>query len=200
MTRSTALRDQPPPLAIVVGGSAGGIDALNALLPPLPAQLGIPIVVALHLPPGQPSMLASLFEPRCALPVHEASDKEPLDAGVYFAPPDYHLLIEPHRSLALSVDPPLNYSRPSIDVLFQSAAWAFGPRLLGIVLSGANQDGAAGLRAIRRAGGAAWVQSPQAAAMPTMPLAALRVAGADCVLMPDAMATRLAALAPARGR
>ena len=98
---------------------------------------------------------------------------------VYFAAPDYHVLIEPGRTFALSRDPAVNFSRPSIDVLFESAAWAYGEAMLGIILTGAASDGAAGLARVRREGGAAWIQDPARAAFGSMPAAALRLAGAD---------------------
>jgi two-component system chemotaxis response regulator CheB len=171
------------------------VEALRALLEALPAGFRPSIVVVLHLRGDRPSLLADLFAARCALPVREAQDKDPIDPGtVYFAPPDYHLLFEDESSLALSADEPVAYSRPSIDVMFESAASVFGPRMLGIVLSGANSDGAEGLAAIRAAGGLAWVQDPATAAASPMPAAALQRAGADLVLALPDMAERLAHL------
>ena len=135
-----------------------------------------------------------MLRPRCALPVVEAADKERIERGtVYLAPPDYHLLVEPDRTFALSVDAPVNFSRPSIDVLFESAAFAWRERLLGILLTGANADGADGLARIRTFGGQAWVQDPQTAAAPAMPAAGLERAGADRVLALPEMAAALAA-------
>jgi len=132
--------------------------------------------------------------------VREALDKEHVDAGtVYVAPPGYHLLVEADHTLALSMDAPVAFSRPSIDVLFESAAVAYGERVLGIVLSGANNDGAAGLAAIRAAGGRAWVQQPADALAATMPQAAIDTAGADLVLPLRDMALRLAHLRSGRG-
>lgn len=165
-----------PPLysALVIGGSAGAIDALMVLLPALPASLRTSIAIVLHLPRDKPSLLSEVFASRCALPVREAHHGEPLEPGtVLFAPPDYHLLVDTGPRLSLSVDDPLHYSRPSIDVLFESAADVFGPHLIGVLLSGANQDGAQGLRAIRQAGGLTFVQTPDSALAPAMPLAAL---------------------------
>lgn len=160
--------------AVVIGASAGGIEALSVLLPALPAGSQACVLVVLHLPRDRPSLLAEIFGPKCALPVKEAEDKEPLLPGtVYFAPPDYHLLVEPGPSVALSADAPVHYSRPSVDVLFESAADVFGPRLLGIILTGANQDGSAGLAAVRRAGGYTAVQSPDTAQAALMPQSAI---------------------------
>jgi two-component system, chemotaxis family, protein-glutamate methylesterase/glutaminase len=137
----------------------------------------------LHLPAESPALLVELFAGRCAVPVREAADKEPVEPGViYFAPPNYHLLIEVERTFALSVEEPVNYVRPAIDLLFESAARAYGDQLLGVMLTGANSDGARGLARIRSAGGRAWIQQPEDAAAAAMPLAALRIAGADEVL------------------
>ena len=178
--------------AVVIGGSAGAIDALDTLLPALPASLGAAVIVVIHLPAGRPSLLASIYTGRAGLPVGEAEDKASVAPGVvHFAPPGYHLLVEPDRSFALSIDEPVHFSRPSIDVLFESAAWAYGPRLLGVLLSGASADGADGLAAIARAGGLCWVQAPETAASPFMPTAALRRTPAARVLAPNEMAEAL---------
>ena len=131
-------------------------------------------MVVVHVPPDKRSILAELFQAKCRITVREAEDKEPISGGtVYFAPPDYHLLVETDRSLSLSSDEPVLYSRPSIDVLFESAADAYGPALIAIVLTGANQDGAKGLKAVVEAGGTAIVQSPEDAFASAMPEAAL---------------------------
>jgi two-component system chemotaxis response regulator CheB len=160
--------------AVVIGASAGGIEALAALLPALPSGYPLPVAIVVHLPPERRSFLVEVFSHRCVLEMREAEDKEEVRAGVvYFAPPDYHLLFEDRRSFSLSVDDLVNHSRPSIDVLFESAALAFGPRLLGVVLSGANADGAQGIRAICNAGGKAAVQDPDTALAREMPKAAL---------------------------
>ena len=169
--------------ALVIGASAGGVEALALLLPALPATLLLPVFIVLHLPRDRPSLLAPLFGPRCAVPIREAEDKEPVVPGtVYFAPPDYHLLLDAGPVLALSIDEPVNYSRPSIDVLFESAADLFGTRLAGMILTGANDDGAAGLAAVRRAGGVAIVQDPDTAFAAAMPAAALQRGAVDFVL------------------
>lgn len=181
------------PDAVAIGASAGGIEALGLLLPALPADLLPAVVVVLHLPGDAPGLLAELFGSRCKVPVRDAVDKEPVAPGtVYFAPAGYHLLVEVERSFALSIDEPVNYVRPSIDLLFESAARAYREALLGIVLTGANADGAQGLMRIRSAGGTAWIQSPAEAASNTMPRAALEAAGADEVLTLLEMQSRLA--------
>jgi len=169
--------------AIVVGGSAGALDALNAILPALPGDFPIPIAVVLHVSADGAPLLISVLASRCALAIKEAEDKEPIAPGtVYIAPANYHLLVENDRWFSLSVDELVHYSRPSIDVLFESAADAYGPALLGVLLTGANQDGARGLAAIQKAGGATIVQSPATAHVPTMPEAALRLIRPDLVL------------------
>jgi len=163
-----------PGRVIAIGASAGAVDALAAILPALPAGFKHPILVVVHIREDRDSMLVDLFDRQCALKVCEAEDKLPLAGGVvYFAPSDYHLLVEADGWLALSVDDPVNFSRPSIDVLFESAAQAFGSRLVGIVLTGANQDGARGLRSIVDAGGSAIAQDPTSAYAATMPQAAI---------------------------
>lgn len=190
----------PPPCeAIVVGGSSGAVEALAVLLPALPADLSEAVLVVLHLPRDRRSLLAQVFAPRCALPLLEAQDQEPVRPGhVYFAAPDYHLLVDKGPRLALSVDAPLHYSRPAIDVLFESAADCYGPRLLGVLLSGANEDGARGLQAIEAAGGTVVVQDPATAPVPTMPQAALARVAAPHILSPHAMAALFARLSAPR--
>lgn len=181
--------------AIVIGASAGGIEVLSLLLPALPARLRSIVLVVVHLPPQRASLLADIFAPRCALPVKEAEDKEVLMPGtVYFAPPDYHLLIERGGVVALSYDEPDHFSRPSIDALFESATDVFGQRLLGIVLTGASEDGAAGLAAVRFGGGTAIAQNPASAQMPLMPEAARKRSGTDKIFTPTEIAAYLASL------
>ena len=161
--------------AVVIGASAGAIEALSRILPNIPADYPAAIMVVVHVPPDSNSMLVELFQRKSEVRVKEAEDKETIEVGtVYFAPPDYHVLVEPNRRLSLSGEEPINYSRPSIDVLFESAAECYRERLLGIVLTGANSDGARGLRAIVDAGGAAVVQDPDSALVSAMPLAALQ--------------------------
>ena len=171
--------------AIVIGGSAGALDALLAILPTLPEEVWCPIVIVLHLPPAQPSVVPEILSRVCARAVHEAEDKAPLrDQTIYVAAPNYHLLIERNRSLSLSVDEPVHHSRPAIDVLFESAADAYGPAVAGLVLSGANQDGAEGLCQIRQAGGVAIVQAPATASSPMMPETAMRRVGPSARVVP----------------
>ena len=160
--------------AIVIGGSAGSLKALSEMLPALPCDFALPIMVVVHLPPDKKSVMAELLQAKCSVEVKEAEDKEPIRPGVvYFAPPDYHLLVEAQGCLSLSYDRPELFSRPSIDVLFESAADVYGETLIAIILSGANNDGALGLKAVVEAGGMAIVQSPNGAYATAMPIAAL---------------------------
>src|ERR1022692_1732195 len=171
--------------AIVIGGSAGALEALLAILPALPEQVWCPIVIVLHLPPAQPNLMPEILSRVSGRAVHEAEDKAPLrDRTIYVAAPNYHLLIERNRSLSLSIDEPVHHSRPAIDVLFESAADAYGPAVAGLVLSGANQDGAEGLCQIRQAGGVAIVQAPATASSPMMPETAMRRVGPSARVVP----------------
>ena len=181
---------------IVVGASAGGVSALQQLLAALPADLPMPMLVVLHLPRDRPSRIADLLDVRCPLPVREAEDKQPLAPGtVTFAPPDYHLLVESRSTLALSVDAPVLFARPAIDPLFESAAEVIGSGVLAILLTGASNDGSAGVAAVRNAGGQAWIQCPDDAYSPIMPAAALAHAGADAVLTLTSLCSRMKGLA-----
>ncbi|MFA6153513.1 chemotaxis protein CheB [Mesorhizobium sp.] len=178
--------------AIVIGASAGALDALSAILPALPEGFRLPVIVVVHVPPDKRSMLAELFQAKCRVSVREAEDKEPIVGGtVYFAPPDYHLLVEADRYLSLSSDEPVLFSRPSIDVLFETAADAYGPALMAIVLTGANHDGAKGMRAVVEAGGSAIVQSPKGAFASAMPEAAIEMCPSASVLSLSAIAAYL---------
>lgn len=181
--------------AIVVGASAGGIEVLGQILPALPKSLSVPVVVVLHLPQQRPSLLVEVFAPKCQCTVREVEDKAPLSAGtIYFAPPDYHVLIDQGPQLALSADPEVNFSRPSIDVLFESAADVYGARLAAVVLSGANSDGADGVRAIRRAGGVVIVQCPDTAMARPMVDAAIAAVRVDAVMTAAEIAATLGEL------
>lgn len=160
--------------AVVIGASAGGVQALSQVLPALPADFPVPVLVVVHVPPRRDNALVDLFAGKCQLVVKEAEDKEPLVPGtIYFAPPDYHLLVEADATIALSSDEAVNHSRPAIDVLFESAADAFGAGLAGVIMTGANHDGAQGLRAVCAAGGFGIVQDPGTAEIATMPEAAI---------------------------
>ncbi|WP_332827845.1 chemotaxis protein CheB [Ramlibacter sp.] len=169
--------------AVAIGASAGGIDALFTLLTDLQPPVRAALVLVLHLPEQHESRLAQVFGHRTGLPVEEARPHAPVEPGtVYFAPPGYHLLVEDDRTFSLSCDPPVLFSRPSIDVLLESCAEAYGNRLLGVVLTGANEDGARGLAAVKACGGLTAVQDPDEAAHTVMPEAAIRLAQPDFVL------------------
>jgi two-component system, chemotaxis family, protein-glutamate methylesterase/glutaminase len=158
---------------VVIGGSAGAIEVLHQVLGGLPQRFGPATAIVIHVPADGPNLLTEIFTTQGAK-VKLAEDKEPIAGGtIYFATPDYHLLIEKGRTFALSLDERVHYSRPAIDVLFESAAEAYGERVLGVILSGANADGAAGLRAIAAAGGITAVQVLETAEMIAMPAAAL---------------------------
>lgn len=161
--------------AVVIGGSAGGIRAVSTLVSALPPPFSLPLVVVLHQRPGDSLYWPEYLRRHAGRSVVEVEDKMPLRAGtIHCAPAGYHLLLETDGTFALSVDEKVNFSRPSIDLLFASAAEALGPALIGLVLTGANSDGAHGLAEIAARGGLAMVQSPRAAEWPVMPEAALR--------------------------
>jgi two-component system chemotaxis response regulator CheB len=180
---------------VAIGASAGGVAALDEILPDLPAGFPLPVVIVVHLPRAGQSLLADLFAGKCTLPVVEAYDKAAIEPGhVYFCPSDYHLMIENDLTFALSVDPPVNFSRPSIDVLFESSAASLGASVLAIILTGTGSDGAKGMKAVRDAGGIGWVQLPANAQAPMMPRSAIEHGGADAVLTLADIAGRLAGL------
>jgi two-component system chemotaxis response regulator CheB len=169
--------------AVVIGASAGGIDALLTILPGLPAQFGFGVVVVLHLPDDRGSRLAEVFGQRLGMPVREAVDKAPVLPGVvYFAAAGYHLSIETDHHFSLSREEPVHYSRPAIDILMTSAADAYGAGLAAILLTGASADGAAGLAQAQAQGALAVVQDPDEAEIGTMPRAALARCTPELVL------------------
>ena len=171
---------QPP--VVVIGCSWGGLEALSAVLEGVPADLEAIVIVVQHRM-HKPSELANLLADHTRWPVCEAEDKEPLSSRqVYLAPPGYHLLVDGDR-FALSTEGPVRFSRPSVDVLFESAAEAYGPSVIGVVLTGANDDGAAGIAEIVRRGGKAIVQDPATAERPDMPAAAIAT-GVDVDVVP----------------
>lgn len=179
------------PQAIVIGASAGAVQALSAILPRLPADYPLPVLVVVHVPDA-PSGLTTLFASKSAIAVREPEDKEPIvPPGVYLAPPGYHLLVETDRSVALSADAPVLFSRPSIDVLFESAADSYGANLLGVILTGANEDGARGAVAVHAAGGTVLVEDPATAYAAAMPSAALARCPAARAMSLDAIADHL---------
>ena len=167
---------------IVIGCSAGGFEALRMILGALPSGFPVPVIVVCHVGDDGSDRLAELLGRFCRIAVEEAEDKAPLrPRTVHVAPAGYHLLLEADRSFSLSVDPKVCGVRPSVDVLFESAADALPGRIIGVVLTGANQDGALGLKAIRESGGLGVVQEPESAVASAMPAAAIAIAGADHV-------------------
>jgi len=176
---------------VVVGTSTGGLHALTRLLSALPANYRLPIVIVQHRSKDSDERLSGLLRASSHLPVREAEDKEPLHSpGVYLGPPDYHLLVEPD-SIALSTEEPVTYSRPSIDVLFESAAYSHGSGVIGVLLTGANQDGTRGLQEIKDHGGYVIIQDPESAESGFMPKNAVKNVLADRVLGLDQIAAEL---------
>lgn len=160
--------------AVVIGTSWGGLAAITTVLSGIRWNQTLPIILCQHQYPHARSRLVDVLRVRTRLKVMEIEDKMPVEPGIlYVCPPNYHTLVEREGRFSLNVDPPVMYSRPSIDVLFESAAEAWGQHLLGIVLTGANEDGANGLVHVTRCGGVAIVQKPETAEVATMPAAAL---------------------------
>lgn len=180
---------------VVVGASWGGTRAIGELLAALPPRFSTPVAIALHRSPwSTDEMLVRALQRSTHLRVSEPDDKTEIERGnVYVAPADYHLLVEDGR-LVLSVDPPVRFSRPSIDVLFETAADAYGERLIAVLLTGANDDGARGIAAVNVRGGRCFVQDPATAERPEMPDAAIATGAVDRVLPVHAIAAALAAL------
>lgn len=195
----TRAKSAPPPELVVMGASRGGLRALAVILAGLPGDFPLPVAVVLHRVPDDDHHLAGLLQAHSALPVVEAEDKTPwLPGRVYLAPADYHLLIDA-EGLALSNDEPVQYSRPSIDVLFESAADILGGRVIGVLLTGANADGAAGLLRLKQRGGLTLVQDPAQAEAPEMPAAAIAAAAATKILKLEEIARVLIKAAGLKG-
>ena len=169
---------------VVIGASAGGLEAVSRLLAQLPREFNLPVAIAQHRAPAPPDGdLAVIWQRVTPLPVADAEDKAPIERGhVYIAPADYHLLIESRETFALSTDPPVLWARPSIDVLFESAAEIYGGAVIAVILTGASADGSQGLKAIRSRGGCALVQDPRTAEMAVMPQAAIAATPVNHVL------------------
>ena len=169
--------------AIVIGISSGGVDALKAVLGALPKDFPLPIIIVQHVSPDSGSNMAELLDAVCEIRVKEADELElPAGGTAYLAPANYHLMLEPDGRLALSTDAPVNFSRPSIDVLFETAAQALGSRLIGVVLTGFGCDGSRGLQRIKERGGVTVVQDPDDAAASPMPEHAIMAAKPDYVV------------------
>lgn len=174
--------------AIVIGVSAGGLTALTRILGVLPANYHVPIVVVQHRSRDERTLLEEILQTKCKINIRQAEEKEPILSGaVYFAPPDYHLLIEENKTFSLTYDQPENYSRPSIDVLFETAAIVFGSKLAGIILTGANADGSSGIKMISRNGGTTIAQDPATAEYPEMPQSAIKTGYIQKIMDLDAI-------------
>jgi two-component system, chemotaxis family, protein-glutamate methylesterase/glutaminase len=169
--------------AVVIGTSAGGLYALTSIFGCLPAEFRLPVVVVQHRSKDERNLLEEVLSQKCKIKIRQADEKETLKGSmVYFAPPDYHLLIERNRSFSLTCDPKVNYSRPSIDVLFETAAIVYKKSLLAIILTGANHDGASGIRMVKKYGGTTIAEHPDTAQFPAMPKAAIDTGRIDHVL------------------
>ncbi len=169
--------------AIVIGGSAGAMDALLMLFSTLPKDFAVPIIIAVHVHPSDDGELVKFFSSQAGLPIREAREKEAVQSNcIYLAPSNYHLLIEQDKTFSLSMDEKVNYARPSIDVLFESAALVFLDRLIGVLLTGANHDGAKGISTIKKYGGLTIAQDPLTAKYSVMPQAAIDTGNVDKIL------------------
>ena len=185
------------PQIVAIGASLGGLEATQLILGALPASFRCPIVMAQHRRADVDGPLLELLGNHSPLPVIEPDDKEPILPGhVYLAPPGYHLIVE-QGFFSLSLDPPVVFARPSIDVLFESVADSYGPLAVAIVLTGSNEDGAAGARAVKAAGGCVMVQDPATARAPAAPQAAMALTPVDWVLPLNEIAGRLLILCEA---
>ncbi len=169
--------------AVVIGASAGGLDALSRLLSGIPESFKLPVLIVQHLSPHSDNYLAQHLNNLSAYTVKEAEEKETISQHTaYIAPPNYHLLVEDNLTLSLSVSEKVNYARPSLDVLFETAAYAYGKGLICIVLTGANNDGSKGARTVKDFGGLVIVQDPDTAYVKTMPEAVIAIVKPDYIL------------------
>ena len=182
--------------AVVIGASAGGLNALQRALSPLPADFTMPLLVVLHRAPERDLRMIDLLAAHSRLRIKEAEEKEPVVPGtVYIAPSNYHLLVELDRTLSLSADPKVSFARPAIDPLFETAADAYLSRLIGVILSGANHDGTNGLKRVKKHGGLTIAQDPLTAEAPLMPTSAIQANVVDKVLPLEEIAQYLICLA-----
>ena len=178
--------------AIVIGASSGGLHALKRLLPALPAEFPCPVLIVQHISPVSENYLTVILDKVSKIRVKEADEKEVIRPGTaYIAPPDYHMLVEAGKTLSFSVEDKVNYSRPSIDVLFQTAADAYKEHLIGILLTGANADGSEGMTYIKKRGGFTIVQDPAEAESPFMPKSAIQHNPPDLILTLDGIIEQL---------
>ena len=169
--------------AVVIGISAGGTKALRQILPKLPGNFPLPIIIIQHMGVQSDGYFIDFLNQRCKLRVVEANEKEKIKPGyIYFPPPNYHLLVEADETFSLSLEGRVNYARPSIDVLFESAAYVYRTGLIGIIMTGANGDGSLGLKKIQEMGGCVWVQNPETAEVDSMPSAAVQQTHPDEII------------------
>jgi two-component system chemotaxis response regulator CheB len=169
--------------AIVIGTSAGGLFALSSILEKLSADYPVPVLIVQHRSKDQRDLLEELLQGKCKIKIKQADEKEKIQPGqVYIAPPDYHLLVERDETLSLSSDLQVRFSRPSIDVLFESAAIAFEEKLIAVILTGASNDGASGIKKVKKLGGLTIAQDPNEAAFPIMPKASVDTGKIDHIL------------------
>lgn len=169
--------------AIVIGVSSGGMNAMKILFSSLPMDFSIPIVIVQHISPRSDNQWIKLLNDKSNLNIKEADEKEKIESGnIYISPPNYHLMIERDKTLSLTIDERVNFARPSIDVLFESAAEAYNSKLIGVVLTGSNNDGAKGIKRIQECGGLAIVQNPETAESSYMPASAIAAIKPDYIL------------------
>jgi len=181
--------------AVVIGTSAGGLKALNTIFKQIDKNFKLPIIVVQHLSPQSDDFLAKNLNTICKLEVMEASEKDKVaKSKIYISPANYHLLVENDHTFSQNIDPKVNYCSPSIDVLFESAASVYKERLIGILLTGANSDGASGLKYIKEMGGITLVQDPKTAEVAAMPQSAINLFPVDFILPLDKIYPKLKSL------
>ncbi len=181
--------------ALVIGTSYGGLEALKKIIPYFPKDFPLAILIVLHIGDNNNDHFINYLNNHCNLFVKEAEDKEIIKAGtIYFAPPNYHLLVDDNSQIALSIDSRIHHSRPSIDVLFESAAWHYQNKLIGVLLTGLNQDGALGLKEIQEFGGLTIVENPNNAMASIMPASAIKLIKPDFILEIDQIASEITKL------
>ncbi len=180
------------PKAIVIGSSAGGLQALKTIFSAFDEDFSIPVIVVQHISPHSDNYITTYLNRICKIKVKEANEKEPIENGViYFSPPNFHLLVEENHTLSLSTEERVNFARPSIDVLFETAVYAYGKDLAGIILTGANNDGSLGMKLIKKHQGITIVQDPKTAEVETMPSSVINAVKVDYILSLDEIAKLL---------
>lgn len=172
--------------AIVIGVSSGGMQAMNAIFPLLPKDFKVPIIIVQHIGAHSDGEWIRILDHKCNLHVKEADEKEMIEPGnIYIAPPNYHLLIEKNKTFSLTIDQRVNFARPAIDVLFETAAQAYQKKLIGVILTGSNYDGTKGMATIKDLGGLTIAQDPSTAASSFMPASAIAAMQPDYILSLD---------------